>query len=80
MLVRTFNEGSQRFWSNPDATPEQIADALGTDGKELFQLHARIGAILADVSPGLIAPGVAVIGAVAYSEDGRVRIVKPDGK
>lgn len=74
MLVRAFNDGATAFWSNPNATPEAIAECLGTDGVELFQLHAKIGQLLASVRPESVAPGAAVIGTVAYGEDGKVTV------
>lgn len=74
MLVRTFNDGAKNFWANPNFTPEQIAECLGTDGRELFQLHAKIGALLAEVDPTAIAEGAAVVGEFVYSDDGHVII------
>lgn len=71
-LVRMFNEDAKAFWNNPNATPEQLAAALGTDGKELFQLHAKIGELLAQVTPNEIAEGLSVVGQFSYSEDGRI--------
>ena len=71
-LVRMFNEGAKAFWDNPNATPEQLAVALGTDGKELFQLHAKIGELLAQVTPNEITEGLSVVGQFSYSEDGRI--------
>ena len=74
MLVRSFNEGAIAFWNNQHATPEAIAECLGADGKELFELHAKIGQLLASVKPESVAPGAAVIGAVTYNEDGTVSV------
>ena len=74
-LVTAFNHGATQFWSNQKATPQEIAAALGTDGRELFQLHAKIGALLAEIKPESIAPGAAVIGTVTYADDGKVTVV-----
>lgn len=74
-LIRTFNGTAQEFWRNSQATPQEIAAALGTDAVEVFQLHAKIGALIADVDPTTIAAGLAVVGEFVYNEDGTVEIV-----
>ena len=71
-LVKMFNEGAKTFWSNPNATPEQLAAALGTDGEELFKLHGLIGQLLGQVTPNEITEGMSVVGQFSYSEDGRI--------
>lgn len=71
-LVHTFNEGSKRFWANPNATPAEIAQALGQDGKEIFELHGKLGALLATVRPADIEEGTSIVGPFSYSEDGRI--------
>lgn len=76
-LVTAFNSGSQAFWRNPSVTPAQIAAALGTDAREVFELHGKIGALLASVKPEAIAPGAAVVGTFAYGADGTVIIQGP---
>ena len=73
-LVSTFNEGSKNFWTNPRATPQEIAAALGTDAKEVFELHAKIGAFIAGINPEAIAPGQAVVGQFSYNADGTVTV------
>lgn len=76
-LVMAFNQGSRFFWKNNDATPQQIADALGTDAREVFQLHGQIGTLLATVKPEAVAPGLAVVGTFTYNADGTVTITGP---
>lgn len=76
-LVQVFNSGSQMFWQNGRATPVEIAEALGTDGKEVFQLHGKIGALLAEISPAAIQPGLSVVGEFSYNNDGSVTVVLP---
>lgn len=73
-LVGAFNEGARNFWSNPRATPQEIAAALGTDAKEVFELHGKIGAFLAEINPEAIAPGAAVVGQFTYNADGTVTV------
>jgi hypothetical protein len=72
MLVKTFNDGAKNFWTNANFTPQQLANALGTDGKELFELHAKIGQLLASVNPEAIAEGLSVVGQFSYTEDGKI--------
>ena len=76
-LVQVFNQGAQSFWSNPRATPAQIAAALGTDATEVFQLHGKIGALLAEIKPEAIQPGLSLVGQYSYNQDGSVTITPP---
>lgn len=76
-LVNSFNQGAQSFWKNPRATPAEIAAALGTDAKEIFELHGKIGALLATVKPEAIAAGASVVGSFSYNEDGSVTVSEP---
>ena len=73
-MVMAFNEGAALFWAHPDATPQQIADALGERGVEVFTLHGKLGALLAEVSPASIAAAASLVGSFTYGEDGRVTI------
>jgi hypothetical protein len=74
VLVGAFNEGAERFWKNPMATPQEIAAELGTDAKEVFELHAKIGAFIATINPEAIVPGSAVVGEFSYNADGSVTV------
>jgi hypothetical protein len=76
-LVQAFNQGAQQFWQNPRAKPSEIVAALGTDAKEVFELHGKIGALLGTVKPEAIAPGAAVVGEFSYNNDGTVTVVDP---
>ena len=73
-LVGAFNEGAVNFWRHPRATPQEIAAELGTDAKEVFELHAKIGAFIATINPEAIAPGSAVVGEFSYNADGSVTV------
>lgn len=75
-LLTTFENSVRLFWRNPQATPAEIASALGTDAREVFQLHAKLGALLNEIKPGCIANAVNVIGDVTYNDDGTIT-VKP---
>jgi len=72
MLVRTFNEGAKNFWTNTHFSPAQLATALGKDGKELFELHAKIGQLLGSINPEAIAEGLSVVGQFSYGSDGTI--------
>lgn len=74
-MVNAFNRGSNTFWQNgAGATPEQIAAELGTDAKEVFELHYKLGQLLATVKPEAIAEGNSVIGNFTMNQDGTVTI------
>lgn len=73
-MVMAFNQGARQFWSNPQANPSQIASALGTDAKEVFELHAKLGALLVQVRPDAIQEGLALVGEFTYNADGTVTI------
>lgn len=76
-LTGAFAQNSSLFWRNPQATPQEIAAALGADGVELFQLHAKIGALLAEIKPESVVPGLSVVGEFTYNEDGSLNIPTP---
>jgi hypothetical protein len=77
-MVRSFNDGSRNFWNNPQgATPAEIASALGTDAREVFELHYALGQLIASVKPEAIAEGLSLIGQFTMNEDGTVTIIEP---
>jgi hypothetical protein len=77
-MVMSFNEGSQLFWGNRmGATPEEIAEELGTDAAEVFALHGKLGALIAEVKPEAIAEGLSVVGDFTMNEDGTVTVIPP---
>lgn len=73
-LVGSYNANARLFWSNPAFTPNQIAAALGTDAAELFQLHAKIGELLASVKPDSVTQVLALVQPFTVNEDGTVTI------
>jgi hypothetical protein len=76
-MVNAFNNGSQTFWNNPQATPTQIATALGTDAKEVFELHYALGQLINSIKPESIQQGWAAIGQFTMNENGTVTIFDP---
>jgi len=74
MMVNNFNSGAKNFWNNPQATPTQIAEALGTDAREVFELHYALGQLINSIKPESIQQGWDVIGQFTMNEDGTVTI------
>ncbi len=75
MMVNNFNYGAKNFWDNPQATPSEIAEALGTDAKEVFLLHYALGQLINNIKPEAISEGWSYIGQFAMNEDGTVTIL-----
>lgn len=76
-MVNAFNQGSRTFWRNGmGASPEAIAAELGNDAKEVFELHAKLGALIASVKPQAIVEGSSLVGNFTMNDDGTVTIVK----
>jgi hypothetical protein len=46
-MLRLFTQ----FWLNPELTPQQVADAFGTDAAQLFVLMGKAQAFINDVKP-----------------------------
>jgi hypothetical protein len=74
-MVIAFNQGANRFWKNSKATPTEIAAALGADAKEIFELHAKLGALIGSVKPEDIAEGISAVGQFTMNEDGTVTVI-----
>ena len=76
-MVNAFNDGAKTFWTNSAASPSDIAAALGANAKEVFELHAKLGALLASIKPESIVDGSSVVGNFTMNDDGTVTIVVP---
>jgi hypothetical protein len=77
MMVNAFNTGSRNFWTNPHATPLEIAQALGSNAREVFELHYALGLLINSIKPDRIQEGWNVIGQFTMNEDGTVTIIEP---
>lgn len=78
-MVTSFNNGAKNFWQNSRGiSPAQIAQALGTNAKEVFELHYALGQLINAIKPEAIAEGWSVIGQFTMNEDGTVTIVEPE--
>lgn len=75
-MVNNFNEGARVFWQNPrGASPEDIAKELGTDAKEVFELHYKLGQLIGSVKPDSITEGNSLVGNFTMNEDGTVTVI-----
>jgi hypothetical protein len=79
MMVNAFNAGAINFWNNPKSTPNEIASALGSDAREVFQLHYALGQLICEVKPEAITQGLSLIGQFTMNEDGTVTIIPTSG-
>lgn len=73
-MVKAFNDGSKTFWQNDKASPSEISAALGSDAKEIFELHGKLGELIASIKPESITEGSSVVGSFVINEDGTVTI------
>ena len=77
ILVNTFNQTSIMFWANKQKfSPQQIADALEKNGKELFEIHGKLGEFLTSIDPEAIDLGLSVVGDFEFLEDGSIKITE----
>lgn len=74
-MVQAFNQGAKIFWQNPTGVlPSEIATELGTDAKEIFELHAKLGALLASVKPEAISDSSSIVGNFTMNDNGTITI------
>lgn len=77
-MVNAFNNGAKLFWQHPRGlSPSQIAQALGNNAKEVFELHYALGQLINNIKPEAITEGLSVIGQFTMNEDGTVTIIEP---
>lgn len=76
MMVNSFNSGAKTFWDNPQASPSEIAQELGSNAREVFQLHYMLGQLIGSVKPESIAEGWSLVGQFTMNEDGTVTIIE----
>lgn len=77
-MLRAFNEGTKTFWQNQNGiSPADIATALGSNAKEVFQLHYALGQLLGSIKPEAITNSLNIIGQFTMNEDGTVTIIEP---
>lgn len=73
-LKAKYERGFELFWRHPDATPQEIAAALGTAGLEVFQFHSAIRTAILAVNPSEVLPSVVEYGTFTADTDGSLTI------
>jgi hypothetical protein len=73
-MKREYEEGLRRFWKNPNATPQQIATALGADAAELFMAHWVLATAITQADATATLTDVATLGTFTINQDGTVTI------
>lgn len=76
VMVNAFNIGSRHFWNNPNSSASEIAEALGPNAREVFELHYALGQLIGSVKPESIQIGLSVVGQFTMNEDGTVTIIE----
>lgn len=74
-MVSNFNDGAKLFWNHPTLSPSEISQALGSNAREVFELHYALGQLINNIKPEAISEGWAVIGQFTMNEDGTVTIL-----
>lgn len=69
-----FEETARIFWANPDATPQEVSNVLGTHASGIFSLHAQLGTLIASVDPSGVNAGLSYVGSFTQNSDGTVTI------
>lgn len=49
-LCATQKRGIDAMWAHPELTPQQVADAVGTDAGKLMEFHAALTALLTSLA------------------------------
>lgn len=73
-MVKAYNHGVAIFWQNPRATPQEIADALGDQAGEMFNLHYDLGELIFKYDMTAISDSMVKVGNFTMNEDGTVTI------
>lgn len=75
-MVKMFNSCSETFWANSrELKPSEIALELGSDAKEVFQLHYLLGQLIQMVKPESIEKSINLIGTFTLNEDGTITTI-----
>lgn len=73
-MKRAYEQGLRDFWSDPRFTPQELADALGSDASDLFRLHGGLKAAILSVNPEEQLSSVSDYGTFIVNEDGTLTI------
>lgn len=75
-MIEQYRHGTLLYWRNSKATPQEIADAFGTDAGEIFQNHYALGQLLTTINPEEVAQINELVGNFTINEDGTVTITE----
>lgn len=75
-MLEKYRHGTNLYWRNSKATPQEIADVFGTDAVEVFQNHYALGQLLASLNPEEVAEINQAVGNFTMNEDGTVTITE----
>ena len=75
MIQNQFTAMFASVWMNPELTPQQVFDAMGTDAASLFQLAGLTQNFLNTLKPGLCVQQPPV--AYTINQDGTVTVAEP---
>lgn len=80
-LIRQWERSFDALYNNPQATPEEILEAMGTDAAEVFELSAAMVGMMTAILPGKldeewarIQAKIAAKPATTAHEDGTVTV------
>lgn len=74
-IINVYHNSTILFWQNPQGvSPSDIADALGDRGKEMFELHYKLGQLLNSIDPKYTEEFSKMIGSFNLNEDGTVTV------
>jgi hypothetical protein len=78
-MINSFNQGAEIFWNNSmGASSIEIADKLGTNAKEIFELHYKLGQLLSSVDNNTIVDASNLIGTFTMNNDGTVTVIESE--
>lgn len=71
-LLSAWRDDVVAVWNNPNATPQQVFDQLGTQGGATIDISSKTAAYLESLKPGCTSPVNALIGTYTVNTDGTV--------
>ena len=72
--VRAYEDALHSFWKDEALTPQQMADALGTEASQYFQFYGALRTFILDVNPNQELTPVSSYGTFTVNQDGTVTI------
>lgn len=49
-LIKAQNDGIRLVWNNPELTPQEIIDKLGSDAIKIFQYHGALTELITQIA------------------------------